>query len=487
MCGSLAPDPFTDRVSQAATIFVYAGVIVLFICNMFWAQRVVRAQHPHFGWSKPFSLWLPILMGIMVVTIFALIVAVCCQFYVLGAQGWTHDVQLYGAFLYGFTAILPIPIVIISALARKLPSRRGTPVDNFGQVGSIRSKIMIILISAVFLSAGAWYRAVTEVLPEAAINAPMPWYFGKVYFYVFDFTIEICVVLVWLAIRIDRRFIVPDGAKGPYSYGNGFVFAGEDGHQKVHEGAPGTTPSQRHLMSVYSVPDTDDLSRPMSIYSRVSVAAPSLLREVPISLSRAQSWENLRAHMSGEFSEEFSKSKLSLSKDSAYYSRPGSYEMQASPRAPPGELAYDDKSGRWSVAPPSFSFSTPRPASYEIRHSMNDSPRPRTATTEQPVPDVPRGRNSDVVARAVSVETPRPGSEPRPTSLASQETAPRPQSARRFSSRTDGTRSDVSSLRYVDAVQNADDLRPVSRDEEGVSRPYEISAKKIGVALSQEH
>ncbi|KAJ8112869.1 hypothetical protein OPT61_g4866 [Boeremia exigua] len=46
----------------------------------------------------------------------------------------------------------------------------------------------------------------------------MPGYFHKAAFYVVNFAVEIVVVALYAGMRVDRRFWVPDGAKGPGSY-----------------------------------------------------------------------------------------------------------------------------------------------------------------------------------------------------------------------------------------------------------------------------
>jgi hypothetical protein len=46
----------------------------------------------------------------------------------------------------------------------------------------------------------------------------MPWYLSRACFYVFNFTVEVCVVYMYALLRVDQRFHVPDGAKGPGSY-----------------------------------------------------------------------------------------------------------------------------------------------------------------------------------------------------------------------------------------------------------------------------
>lgn len=234
--------PDSIRLGLASTIFFYAGVILLFIANMFFVQRIVRAQHPHVGWSAPFTVGLPLCIAIIVGTIFTLIAAIILEFYSL-SESIRHSVriiQIYGATVYAIMAFLPIPIVIASALARLHPSMRHLDnTDKFGQ-GSMRAKVIIVLVSGILLALGASFRAGTTWLTPVPILTdtvppepyPTPWYFSKAAFYPFDFAIEAFIVWFWIAVRIDRRFIVPDGAKGPYSYAGGYVFAGEPGNEK---------------------------------------------------------------------------------------------------------------------------------------------------------------------------------------------------------------------------------------------------------------
>ncbi|EMC91525.1 hypothetical protein BAUCODRAFT_38635 [Baudoinia panamericana UAMH 10762] len=238
--------PTNVRIGIASMVAVYAGIILLFLANLVFSQRIVRAQHPHFGWSKPFSVALPALFVIIIGTILTLIVAVIYSFYTLNAAALhrIRDIQIYGETLYAIVAFLPIPIVSISCLARRHPKIRGMkPMDKFGD-WSMRGKVVIVLVSAVFLSLGACWRCATLYLPINYTTGPHPWYFSKACFYLFNFTIEWCVVTAWIIVRIDRRFYVPDGAKGPFSYAGGFTFAGEPGNEKSQLGQ---SQSMRHL------------------------------------------------------------------------------------------------------------------------------------------------------------------------------------------------------------------------------------------------
>ena len=244
--------PRNISVGIAAMIFVYAGIIILFIANLFFAQRIVRAQHPHFGWSKPFSIALPVLSAVIVLVIFCMIAAVIVQFFVFDGEDPALIIQKFGSTFYTVVAFLPIPIVVASTLARLHPRVKMTKtVDKFGE-GSMRAKIAIVLISAFFLTLGAGFRAATTLLQPIPLfgpggppqRAPQPPFLSKAAFYIFNFTIEICITFFWLAIRIDKRFYIPDGAHGPGSYAGGFVFAGEPGNEKSR--------SQHHLTSARS-------------------------------------------------------------------------------------------------------------------------------------------------------------------------------------------------------------------------------------------
>jgi len=224
------------KIGIAAMVCVYAGIILLFIANLFFTQRIVRAQHPSFGWSKPFTLALPILLAIIVGSVICLIVSVILSFYTLNPTSLQRirDIEKYGETLYAVVAGLPIPIVLASTVAcRARQTRQPNSVDKFG-AGSMHAKIAIVLTSAVFLELGACWRAAVLYLPDPeTTDRQHPWYLSEACFYIFDFTIEICVVLFWLAVRIDRRFYIPNGAHGPFSYAGGFTFAGDPGNEKV--------------------------------------------------------------------------------------------------------------------------------------------------------------------------------------------------------------------------------------------------------------
>lgn len=325
--------PHNISVGIAAMIFVYAGIILLFIANLFFSQRIVRAQHPHIGWSKPFSIFTPILVAIIIATILCLIAAVIVEFFVVNGDNYALPIQKFGSTLFAVVAFLPIPIVTISALARKHPNIRMTKtVDKFGE-GSMRAKIAIVLVSALFLTLGAAFRSATTLIEPVPLTkgtpprpAPEPAYLSKAAFYTFNFTLEICITFFWLAIRIDKRFHIPDGAKGPGSYAGGFVFAGEAGNEKSR--------STRRLMSVRS-----------SMHSKAGTDGPygrsSFATSRTKSIESRVSWGGIsRDNISPMFGED----GIAAIPYSAFD------DMQDLPDAG-DEMGWDPKTGKWALRP----------------------------------------------------------------------------------------------------------------------------------------
>lgn len=240
--------PRNIKLGIAAQVFVNIGVVLLYFVNLFFTQRIVRAQHPNFGWSKFFSPLIPMVCAITVLTIIALIVGVIQSFYTLDTNIHRIDriIELYGSTAFSVIAFIPIVIVTLSTLLRLVPGIRGQKaLDKFGS-GKMSTKIIIVLVSSALLTLAASLKAGTAYLPSIPLDSPStpeptPWYFNRGIFYGFGFGVEVIILFFFMAVRVDKRFIIPDGAKGPYSYAGGFVFAGESGNEKSRLGQRDST------------------------------------------------------------------------------------------------------------------------------------------------------------------------------------------------------------------------------------------------------
>ncbi|KKZ64888.1 hypothetical protein EMCG_09206 [[Emmonsia] crescens] len=201
------------QIAIAAQIFVAAGVLLLFILNLLYTQRIFRATHPRIGWSRPFSYAFKALYVLIILTLVMVITATVQSFYTLdtGIRSIDRNIQWWGVSYFTFVSFLPIPMLAFIVLA---PRRQ--PTENFGY-GSLKAKILIAGTAAVLLCLGASFRAGTTFMPARMVNNPA-WYHHKACFYIFNFGIEATVVFLYFFSRVDLRFHVPDGSSKVRNY-----------------------------------------------------------------------------------------------------------------------------------------------------------------------------------------------------------------------------------------------------------------------------
>jgi hypothetical protein len=84
---------------MAAQILVQAGVFFLLIINLYCTQRIVRAFHPRFGWSKPANILFKFLLLFIIIALAMVITVVVQSFYTLNpnTRRIDHDVQIAGS------------------------------------------------------------------------------------------------------------------------------------------------------------------------------------------------------------------------------------------------------------------------------------------------------------------------------------------------------------------------------------------------------
>ncbi|KAF1838068.1 hypothetical protein BDW02DRAFT_50321 [Decorospora gaudefroyi] len=210
---ALVCNPRDVSLAIATQIFVAAGVLILFIINLIFAMRLVRSTHPSLGWHPAISISFKVLCALVGLTLVAVIAATVQSFYTLdaNARATCLGLQRYGATFLAIIAVLPLPVTALTLL---IPH---SPLDRFG-IGRLRTKVVVLLISTTLLSLGAWYRSGVALQTPVPRTQPLPGYLGKAPFYIFNFLVEIQTVLMYAILRVDLRWHVPNGAKGPGSY-----------------------------------------------------------------------------------------------------------------------------------------------------------------------------------------------------------------------------------------------------------------------------
>lgn len=222
--------PRNANIALAANIFVAAGVLLLFLVNLIFAQRIVRSYHPHFGWHRAVSgAWKAVLFSVLAVLIMVVVANVHSSFTLdVETKMRERDVLRFAVVYLAVLAFLPIPIVVTAVL---WPRGADQKIDKFGQ-GRMRTKVGLLLFTASLLSLGAWFRAGITFVPRL-VGEPVAWYHSRPAFYCFNFVVELLVVFSYVVARFDRRFHVPDGSDGPGSYGRGAVFGGINKEEDV--------------------------------------------------------------------------------------------------------------------------------------------------------------------------------------------------------------------------------------------------------------
>lgn len=199
--------PTNISLAIAAQVFVAAGVLLLFILNLIYAQRMLRAAFPAFGWSRPLSWAFKALYLVVIISIIMLITVVIQSMYTLNDN--THridrDIQLYGVTYFAIVSFLPIPIVLAILILTRFRS-----VEHPG-TGSWHTRAFIILLAGCLLCLGASFRAGTTWLTPRPLTDPA-WYQSKACFYIFNFAIDWTVVMIFLVSRKDKRMWVPNGS-----------------------------------------------------------------------------------------------------------------------------------------------------------------------------------------------------------------------------------------------------------------------------------
>lgn len=208
-----ATRPTNINLAIAGQVFVAAGVLILFILNLLFSQRMLRASQPRLGWSRPLSLLFKALYALVIATLIILITATVKSFFTLDPETRRicRDLQLYGASFFTFITFLPLPILAYACLAPR--QQQTEPLGT----GSWRTKALIVGISSTLLCLGAGFRLGTSAMPPRALSDPA-WYHHKACFYIFNFGLEIVVAYMWLILRIDRRFHVPNGSSKVRTY-----------------------------------------------------------------------------------------------------------------------------------------------------------------------------------------------------------------------------------------------------------------------------
>lgn len=224
-----ATQPTNTDVALVASVFLNAGVLLLYIMNVFFAWRMVRSTIPSFGWNpvarliNKIALWVILPMILPLIVIIVLLVKSPTTPHVRDASTvLTRLAQTY----FIIIALAPAFLLTIAVLNRPV-------VDPFGS-GQFKTKVIILAVSIAGALIEAGFRCGTAWTPTPLASDPA-WWDSKAAFYNFNFTVDICILLLFVVARIDLRFYVPNGANGPMSYSKEESQRRQDGEKDAGE------------------------------------------------------------------------------------------------------------------------------------------------------------------------------------------------------------------------------------------------------------
>lgn len=210
-----ATRPDNIRISIAASILFNAGVLILFVVNLIFLQRLVRAYHPVFGWSAGLT-WTLRFLYFGVFACFIMVITTVPYGYFTRDQNeqlMLRDIRRVSAVYMAILAFIPLPGSILCLVV----PRRGS-IDRFG-TGSMRTKFILLCSTTVLLALGAGFRGAIAFMARP-IGDP-GWMNHKSSYYAFNYAVEIIVVCAYALSRFDKRFHIPDKCKGPGDYSRG--------------------------------------------------------------------------------------------------------------------------------------------------------------------------------------------------------------------------------------------------------------------------
>lgn len=206
--------PHNIRIALAAQILNNAGILIIYIVNLIFAQRILRGMQPELGWNRilshAFRVIYVLIGGVLAMVITATVLTsytldpatkLACAGCLKAASAFLFFITLCPIFLLGAAFLLP---------------RNEENEEAFG-TGIMETKALVVfVISCLTITISGFKLGTTFETPRPV--ADPAWYHSKAAFYCFGYMLEIFILCVIQVVRVDRVFHVPDGSGAVRSY-----------------------------------------------------------------------------------------------------------------------------------------------------------------------------------------------------------------------------------------------------------------------------
>lgn len=191
------------RIAVAAQIFLQAGVLLLYLLNLLLVKRIWSER---LGAEARLQKFLGLLSGFTVASLVMVVVSIIVSVYTLDERviHQCREIQRAGATYYVIVAVMPIPLLAIAAS----PSSRKMRLPKLGSSEggmSGRSIEIPVLVSTLLCVINAGFKDGVVLAPARPLLDPA-WYHSPACMYIFVFTTELCVLLMFYFVRVDLLF-----------------------------------------------------------------------------------------------------------------------------------------------------------------------------------------------------------------------------------------------------------------------------------------
>lgn len=202
------------QIAIAAQIFNNAGVLIVYLVNLIFAQRVLRSMHPKLGWNTALSHVFHAGYALVVGALIMVITATVIMFYTLNPQTIQACIDCQRAATIYLFILTTVPLLLLAA-AFLLP-RSSAREETFG-VGTVNGKAALLAATACLAATISGFKLGTTWESPRPMNDPA-WYHSRAAFYCFGFMLEITILGIYVFARVDKRFHVPNGSGKRRSY-----------------------------------------------------------------------------------------------------------------------------------------------------------------------------------------------------------------------------------------------------------------------------
>ena len=222
-----ATEQHNVSLAIAAQIFVNAGILIVYIVNLIFAQRILRARRPDMGWHTLLRTFFRIMYALLGASLILIIVLTVYSFFTLNPAIHSYAKWIQRGAILFLLIVAALPLVMIPLAFALHPHANA---ETFGN-GTVKSKAIVLLAGSTLCTLIAGFKVGTVWSAPRPVTNPA-WYDSKAAFYIFNFTLEIMILCLYIGSRVDRRFHVPDGSSKVKSYATADVADSENESEK---------------------------------------------------------------------------------------------------------------------------------------------------------------------------------------------------------------------------------------------------------------